>query len=43
MEGLYYSMFGPNIEIQGTTPNFCPKNLVIFLSEMGQLQGLFGN
>ena len=30
------------IEIQGTTPNVCPKNIGIFVSEMGQLQGLFG-
>ena len=30
------------IEIQGTTPNFCPKNLGILVSGMGQLQGVFG-
>ena len=30
------------IEIQGTTPNFCPKNLGILVSEMGQVQGGFG-
>ena len=30
------------IEVQGTTPNFCPKNLGILVSEMGQLQGVFG-
>jgi hypothetical protein len=30
------------IEIQGTTPNFCPTNLAILVSEMGQLQGFFG-
>ena len=29
------------IEIQGTTPNFCPKNLGILVSGMGQLQGVF--
>ena len=30
------------IEIQGTTLNFCPKNLGIFVSGFGQLQGFFG-
>ena len=30
------------IEIQGTTPNFCPINLGILVSGMGQLQGVFG-
>ena len=40
MEGIAY--FFLYIEVQGTTPNFCPQNLGIFLSEMGQLQGLFG-
>ena len=30
------------IEVQETTPNFCPKNLGISVSGMGQLQGVFG-
>ena len=30
------------IEIQGTTPNCCPKNLGTLVSGMGQLQWVFG-
>ena len=40
--GKQYTYIAVYIEVQGTTPNFCPQNLGIFISEMGQLQGLFG-
>ena len=32
---------GGYIEIKGTTPKFCLKNLGILVSKMGQLQGVF--
>ena len=39
---LIWKDYRDYIEIQGTTPNFCPKNLGILVSGMGQLQGFFG-
>ena len=35
-------VFSGYIEIQGTTPNFCPTNFGILVSGMGQFQGVFG-